>query len=198
MLYRIARILAFFVLHVAFFLKIANKENMKYEDGCIYIANHKSNWDPVVLGFSVKNKPVCYLAKEELFSTKTLDYLMRGLNCIPVSRSNGDIKAVKTALHALKNNKNLGIFPEGTRSKDGKLLPFEQGAALIAIRAGVPIIPTYIKGNYKLFKKVTIYAGKPIFIKSFTEGKKTSEAVKALTEHLEKVIGEMEKSAWEK
>jgi 1-acyl-sn-glycerol-3-phosphate acyltransferase len=85
----------------------------------------------------------------------------------------------------------LGIFPEGTRSKDGSILPFEQGAALLAMRAGVPVIPVYIKGGYKLFHQIKVYAGKPVDLKEIAGDKINSSAINKATEYLHDTIVEM-------
>lgn len=183
-MYILARIFAFLVLVPFFFLTVKGKENLRVKGGAIIIANHTSNWDPVVLGFSVKHKPVCYLAKEELYKNVIVRRILLSLHTIPLARGKGDVHAVKAAVFALNAQKILGIFPEGTRSKTKTLLPFQPGAALLALKTSVPIIPVYIKGEYKLFRKITVYAGEPIFLKDITGDKPTSENIKAGTKVL--------------
>jgi 1-acyl-sn-glycerol-3-phosphate acyltransferase len=87
----------------------------------------------------------------------------------------------------------LGIFPEGTRSKDGGILPFQQGAALLSMRAGVPVIPVYIKGGYKLFHQVRVYVEPPILLKDIAGEKTSGEAIKKATVYLHDKMVEMSK-----
>ncbi|MGI6152417.1 MAG: lysophospholipid acyltransferase family protein [Christensenellaceae bacterium] len=191
MIYFLARVLAYIVLIPLFFVRVKGRKNYKIDSGCVVIANHTSNWDPIVLGHSILYKPVCYLAKEELFKGKTANWFLTRLNAVPVSRGKGDLKAIKTALSVLKAGKFLGVFPEGTRSKDGELLPFEQGAALMALRAGVPVLPVYIKGTYKPFRPVTVTIDPPIDLKEITGDKVNSEAINKGTAYLHDKLQEM-------
>jgi len=193
MLFSFLRILAYIVLMPVFFIKVIGKENLKVEGGSVIIAHHTSNWDPIILGFVVKHKPVSYMAKEELYKNKVARWFLLSLYTIPVSRGKSDLKAVKTAIEALKQGRMLGIFPEGTRSKDGSVLPFQQGAALLSMRAGVPVIPVYIKGGYKLFHQVKVYVDPPIMLSDIAGEKTSGEAIKKATGYLQDKIVEMSK-----
>lgn len=194
MVYFIARILAFIVLEFSFFLRVKGRKNSRIEGGSVVIANHKSNWDPIVLGHSITSRPVCYMAKEELYKNKIARWFLLKLNSMPVARNKGDLVAIKTAIKALKDGKMLGIFPEGTRSKTGSMLPFQQGAALMALKAGVPVLPVYIAGRYKLFHPVTVHIGEPVDLKQIVGEKVNSETITHGTRHLEKVMAEMERA----
>lgn len=198
MIYFLARVFAFIVLMPCFFVKRVNKQNLKIKNGCVVICNHKSNWDPIILGHSILTQPVCYMAKEELFQNKVANFFLTRLHAIPVARGKSDMKAVKTGLNALKNGKILGIFPEGTRGDNGGLLPFEPGAALMALRAGVPVVPVYIEGNYKLFHQIKVYAHPAIDLKSVVGDKTNSKTIEQATEYLQKVMQEMSIKACQK
>ncbi|HBU12140.1 MAG TPA: 1-acyl-sn-glycerol-3-phosphate acyltransferase [Clostridiales bacterium] len=198
MFYAFIRILAFIVLMPIFFIRVKGKENLKVEGGSVIIANHTSNWDPIILGFIVKHTPVCYMAKKELYSNGVKRLFLRLLQTIPVERGKGDLKAVKTALSALKDGKMLGIFPEGTRKggENGEIGPFEQGAALLALRADVPVIPVYLHaGGYRLFHRVTAYAAPPVYLRDVVGERTSSSAIGGATEYLrEQMIELREKS----
>ena len=113
---------------------------------------------------------------------------MRRLHAIPVARGKAISSAVKTGLSALKSGKILGIFPEGHRSETGSLLPFEPGAALMALRADVPVVPVYISGNYKLFHQIKlIYVSRDPF-EGYRGDKTNSAAIEKATEHLKAVM----------
>lgn len=193
MFFSFLRILAYIVLMPIFFIKVIGKENLRVPSGSVIISHHTSNWDPIILGFIVKHKPVSYMAKEELYKNKVARFFLLHLHTISVSRGKGDLKAVKTALNALKEGRMLGIFPEGTRSKDGSILPFEQGTALLALRADVPVIPVYIKGGYKLFHQIKCYVEAPIDLKEIVGDRKSSQAIAQATEYLHDKMVEMSK-----
>ena len=74
MVYFLARVLAYIVLIPCFFVRRIHKENLNIRNGCVVICNHKSNWDPIVLGHSIMSQPVCYMAKEELFQNKVANF----------------------------------------------------------------------------------------------------------------------------
>ncbi|MBC5647148.1 lysophospholipid acyltransferase family protein [Christensenella tenuis] len=198
MVYFFARILAYIILMPVFFVKVVHKENLRIHGGCVVICNHISNWDPIVLGHSVKTQPVCYMAKEELFRNRMANWFLRRLHAIPVARGKSDLKAVKTGLSALKSGKILGIFPEGHRSETGELLPFEPGAALMALRADVPVVPVYISGNYKPFRQVKLYTHPAIRLKDVVGEKTNSAAIEKATEYLKTVMLELEEQACQK
>lgn len=196
MLYRLVHFLANIVLEVAFFLRIRGAENYKQiRGGFIVICNHTSNWDPIILGYSVKTKPVRYLAKEELFHNKFAAFMLKHLYAVPIARGTGDVGAIKAALQILADNDILGIFPEGTRSKTGELGGFEPGAALLALRAKVPVVPAYICGGYKLFHRVTIRFGKPVALSEMFPGKAKGATIREATEVLRKSMQELEAQA---
>ncbi len=194
MFYAFLRVLAFIVLMPVFFIRVIGKENFRApKGGSVVIAHHTSNWDPIILGFVVKHKPVSYMAKEELYKTAVARFFLKLLYTIPVARGKGDLKAIKTAIGALKGGRMLGIFPEGTRSKGGSVLPFEQGAALLALRADVPVIPVYIKGGYKLFHQIKVYVDPPIDLKAVAGEKINSSSINKATEYLHDKVVEMSK-----
>lgn len=186
MIYGVAWVLSIFVLGFAFFLKIRGAQNFRgIEGGCLIVCNHRSNWDPIVLGRSVRGRPVWYLAKEELFRHPLARFFLTRLHAIPISRGAGDIGAVKTALKALREGKILGMFPEGTRAKGGGgLQPFEAGAALLALRSKVPVVPAYIHGKYKFWHRVSITFGKPIDLSQMFPGRVNSVQVEKATQVL--------------
>ncbi|MDD7517600.1 lysophospholipid acyltransferase family protein [Ruminococcus flavefaciens] len=139
------------------------KENIPNDTTVIYASNHRSNADPPLLGCGAKGK-FAFMAKEELFKNKLFAWLIRSLGAFPVARGKGDTTVIDTSVERLDNGKNLMIFPEGTRSKDGKVGRGHTGAALISARSGKPIIPVGICYGDKLrFRtKITVKFGKPI------------------------------------
>lgn len=161
--YRLLRFLAVIVFHTIYPLKYHNKERLKnLQTPCIVIGNHKHFLDPIAVAFQIKNKPVYYFAKKELFENKIVASFLKNAYGIPVSRKKSDMQAMRTALKVLKQGNILGIFPEGTRHKEGVMKDVESGTSLIALRSKVPVIPIYIKGKISAFKMNHVYVGEPI------------------------------------
>ena len=143
--------------------EVHGQENVPKEGGAIIAANHISSWDPPFVGAFCPRR-VSFMAKKELFENSIFSSIITSLGAFPVNRGAADRNAIKTALTVLGEGKCLGLFPEGTRSKSGKLGEPEAGIGLIAYKANVPIVPVAITGtNGKgLFPKFTIRFGKPI------------------------------------
>ena len=148
--------------------KILGLENIPAEGGFILSANHVSNWDPPFLG-TFSSRPVCYMAKEELFKNPVFGAAIRALNAFPVRRGAADKTAIKNAVKILKESKCLGLFPEGTRSKTGKIGKAESGVSILAAMTKVPIVPAAIVNTEKIFSadekfpRLVLVIGRPIY-----------------------------------
>lgn len=163
MFYAIAKFLVRIAMSIAFNLHFDGRENIPENTPVIYASNHRTNADPPLVGCATPGKHA-FMAKEELFKNKLFGGLIKALGAFPVSRGKGDTGVIDKAVAALDSGKSLMIFPEGTRSKDGKVHKGHSGAALIAARSGKCIIPVGIVFCEKLrFRtKVTVTYGKPI------------------------------------
>lgn len=172
--------------------RVLGKERLP-EGGALICPNHTRNSDPllVVFAMGLKNGPQI-MAKEELSRIPLVGYLLKKAGLIFVKRGAADISAVRSALKALKAGRKLLIFPEGTRHEEtgeGKT-----GAAMIAIRAGVPILPMYIPAKKLWFRRTPVVFGEPYL--PFTEERKpTTEDYRAATEELMARIRELEAQA---
>lgn len=142
-------------------MKLSGAERIPAEGGFIVCANHLSNRDPFYLALCSK-RHFHFMAKAELFKFKPLAAFLRGLDAFPVDRGHSDLSAVRTALQLVKEGHGLGIFPQGTRSKDNTPTPMLGGVSLIAMRANVPVIPAYIGGPYRLFRRTPVRFGAPV------------------------------------
>ena len=155
---------------------VIGAENIPANGAFILAANHVSNWDPPFLGTFIKRE-VYYMGKEELFKNPVMAAICRGLHVFPVKRGAADKTAIKTAVKLLKDGKCLGIFPEGTRSKTGKLGKAEAGVSLIAAMTKSPIIPAAIVNTEKIFTREAIFPplavvyGSPIKFSGSTKDK---------------------------
>ena len=177
------------ILHVifpAFFRLLGAKdfgaENMPQEGGVIVAANHMSNWDPPFLA-SFLQRPGSYMAKQELFEIPIFGTVIRWLFAFPVRRGAADRSAVKAAVKELRAGRCVGIFPEGTRSKDGEVHKFGAGVALLAAMSGAPVVPAAIMGTDKM-KCLKVAYGEPLRF----EGKADREALDAFSQKIRKEI----------
>jgi len=149
--YIIAKIKFLIIFKLFFRLKVTGQQNIPQNGPFIIVANHSSLLDPVILGVSLKPK-IIFLAAAYLFKIHWLGYLLRKANAIPVQGEN-DIKPIKKALKILQQGGVLGIFPEGGVDRQKNNLPVKAGAAYLATRAGVPIVPVVIKGADKVLPR---------------------------------------------
>ena len=148
-------------VHFIFRIEILGEENIPKDGPCMVCLNHISAWDPPVVVLSFKRR-VRFMAKHELFKIPVVSWVLKAMDTIPLKRGASDIAAFKAALGALKNGEVLGIFPTGTRERIKKDAPVKSGAALIASKSGAPVVPVYIKADYKPFSKIKIVVGKPM------------------------------------
>jgi 1-acyl-sn-glycerol-3-phosphate acyltransferase len=141
--YWIGRALCRFLLFFIWRWDVEGLENFPSEGPVIVVANHVSYWDPVLIG-SALPRQVFFMAKKELFSIPVLGFSLKSWGVFPVDRSRPDRGAIKRALDLLKQGQVVVVFPEGTRSKTGSLLPPSTGAAYFATRTGAPVCPAAI------------------------------------------------------
>ncbi len=163
-LYVIGRTLLMPIFKLLFFYKINGKENVPDDGPYIICSNHLSNCDPVFLAITQKRQ-IYYMAKIELFKNPVMGWLYRHLGAFPVQRGAGDGKAINEAENIVRDGKLLGIFIEGTRSKTGEFLRPKSGAAIVAQKMNVPVVPVCITPKNKkirAFQKVTVSVGKPM------------------------------------
>lgn len=166
-------------------VEIIGKENIPDEGGVILCCNHISNFDPPLLGGYIK-RPIHYMAKQELFEKPLLKSLLPKLGAFPVRRGMSDKQALRTAMNLLKDGHMLGLFPEGTRSKDGVLQKGLSGAGFFALRTEATVIPCAIIGPYKRSQPLKLVYGKPIDFSQLREEKVSADVA---TEYIMKHIG---------
>lgn len=160
------------------------------KSGVLLCPNHSSNWDPVLIGTKL---PVNYrlhvMAKEELFRNPVLGWIIRKLGAFPVSRGSNDISTVRTSIQAIKDGDNLLIFPEGTVVRngvgyvDGLAAHAKAGAAMIGVRTGATLIPVFMDGEKKLFRRTRIIFGEP-YQPVYTGRHGTSEEMQKIADDL--------------
>lgn len=169
-MFYICKYLVWVWFHIAYSLKFEGRKNIPKKTQVIYASNHRSYADPPLVCTGARGK-CSFMAKEELFEKKLFAWLIRSLGAFPVARGKGDSTVIDTAVDRLNNKKSLIIFPEGTRSKDGKVQRGHTGAALIAAKTGKPVIPVGVVYGEKLkFRtKVRVIYGEPIMPEEYCE-----------------------------
>lgn len=148
-LYGVARMVIGFFLRCYFRQEVDGAEKVPPSGGFVLAANHASYLDPPALGVACP-RPVHFMAKSELFKVPVLGAVLPEVGAFPVHRGAADRKAIRHALEILAGGGVVGVFPEGTRSRTGELLAPQGGAALLALKAGVPVVPAAIWGTNRV------------------------------------------------
>lgn len=154
-------------LRFAFRLKPTGvEENLPPEGACLICANHISAADFISVA-AVCRRRVCFLAKKELFAIPIVGWLMRRLGAVRVDRGAADVGAIRKMLALLEAGEAVSVFPQGHRykGKNPADTPIKDGAGMLAVRAGCPVVPVCIKvkkERYALFRRVDVIYGAPI------------------------------------
>ena len=159
-------------------------------NGVLLCPNHSSNWDPILVALRL---PVNYrlhiMAKVDLFKNPILAWILRRLGAFPVSRGSSDIQSVKTAMQAIKSGDNLLIFPEGTTIHngigyvDGLPAHAKAGVAVIGVRTGATLVPVFVDGPKKPFRRTRIIFGEP-YTPVYTGRHGTSEEMQKIADDI--------------
>lgn len=181
MLYYILVPLAWVLAHIVFRPQVIGRENLIKGRGFILAPNHRSALDPVFVvvsdGYFWLHKMRIF-AKKELFQGKPLlAWFLRQMGAVSVKNGRDDLSTLDNTIQECRTGRGLLLFPEGTRSKDGRLLPPKSGAFVVADQAAVDMIPCRIlydtpDGRLKLFCRIRICFGKPISAEQLALGEK--------------------------
>jgi 1-acyl-sn-glycerol-3-phosphate acyltransferase len=146
-LWKLAQTFCRIVTTCSFDLKVYGLRNFPRHGAVLLVANHQSYLDPVLIGVRLP-RPISYIAKSELFENRHADRLLRWLHGFPVRQGSVDMRAVRETISRLRSGDALAIFPEGSRTDNGDMLPLARGVGFIIRRAKVPVIPVAIDGAY--------------------------------------------------
>lgn len=192
--FRLVRALFLLVLRPTIGFRIEGLEHVPASGPILVVCNHLHNADPVLISAAFP-RPLHFMAKKELFSIPVIGWLIRRVGSFPVDRGRADRAALRRAEAVLQQGIAVGMFPEGTRSVSRSLQRAHPGAALVALRSGVPVLPVVITGSERLpgngakarreagvaepdpgHKGVRVQIGEPFHLPSPPSGRLTSEA----------------------
>ncbi len=172
----VLRPIALLLSRIFFKIQFHRVENVPKEGACILTPNHESFADPIWITIPIKRR-VRYMAWERFFRVPVLGTVMRVFGAFPVKLETTDTAAQREAIELIKSGNLLVIFPEGGRTKTGKLMPFKAGAFRLALTHGVPIVPVTIDGGYAIWSihrllprpgRLTITYHPPIYTEQFS------------------------------
>jgi 1-acyl-sn-glycerol-3-phosphate acyltransferase len=192
----LARIFA----RLLFRFRIYHRERLPQTGGIILAANHQSYFDPPLVGICSR-RPVHYLARKTLMDWPFFGPMFPDMNVIPVDRDGNDMSALKTVIRKIREGEGVVLFPEGTRSPDGRLQPAQAGVGLVIAKTLAPVVPMRIFGSHEAFPRgsnrvkfhpIRVVIGEPIVFTKEDVGKGAREDYQRLSQRVMDAIGTLE------
>ncbi len=176
MIFRITRFILRLLFRLFYRWQFVGVENVPAKGGLLVVPNHASFLDPLLVGSAITCRKTRFMAKRELFKIRPFAWFIGSLGAFPVSRGAADRLALRTIFELLAQGQSVLLFPEGTRTLDGRLGEVNRGSGFIALGGKAPILPIFIKGSYQLwpkgkllpclFGRITISFGTPIELRA--------------------------------
>ena len=188
---------------LVFGLRVEGVERIPRSGAFIVVANHCSNLDPPMLGWATGHqvgRVVHFMAKIEMRTWPLIGWLATQSGVYFVRRGEGDRAAQRFSLSTLADGRPIAMFPEGTRSRDGRMRDFRDGAAFLAIRSGAPVLPVGIAGSHRMFPdrsrwphrtQVVMRIGDPFTLPRQGEGRLNREELAEATRRVEAAVAEL-------
>ena len=132
--------------------RVFNPERVPMTGPVVFACNHASHLDPPLVGSGVR-RPINYLSRDTLFRFPVMGWLLRKWNCVPVNRDGAGAAGLKAILDRLLAGGAIILFPEGTRTRDGRLQPARSGIGLTVIKSAAVVIPVRVFGTYEAFNR---------------------------------------------
>ncbi|MBI5380076.1 MAG: (d)CMP kinase [Nitrospirae bacterium] len=202
LLYRISYPLLYLLCRILFRLQVAGRERIPVGEGAILAANHVSYLDPPLIAVAV-GRAISSVARHGLFDVPVLGRVIRWYGAFPVHQEAIDIGAVKESLKRLKQGELLLIFPEGERSADGRMRPPMPGVAMLALQAGVKVVPTLIEGaeqalpvgaKWIRLRPIKVTFGAPLKFSPPVMGKRNKEFYQSVSQRIMEEIARLKEA----
>ncbi len=202
--YRMTCSIFWMCLRVCNRIKMFGIQNVPETGGLIIATNHASYLDPPAVGAcTYRTRMTHFMARDTLFVKPLMGAFLHKVGVIPLDREKGDIKAMRTAIHLLKNGAAVALFPEGTRSETGELQPPKPGVGFLVAKGQAPVVPVYVHGSYEAWSKhsgglkrepVNVIFGKLITREEIDRIGKGREAYSLIGELIMKRIAELKEN----
>ena len=191
MFYRFGRALIKLLNLILYNIHVEGEENIPKTGGVVLCPNHISNYDPLAVATHMKRQ-VHFMAKAELYKNFIVRKVLLAVGTIPVDRGKVSLETLKESLRVLKNGEILGIFPEGTRVKNGERRKPMEGFVVFALKTKSPILPVHIEGEYKFRGKINIKIGKPIELNEYYGKKVKPEEMSKISEKIMDIVYDLQ------
>jgi len=198
--YSMAQAMIRFFCRLLFGLRIHGAENLRFDENFFFASNHISWYDPPLVG-SALEREIWFVAKKELFRNRFFSWLIRKYHAIPIDREGFDKSTIKAIDQAFERGDSVLMFPEGTRSKTGRIKDFKPGIGMIAYRSGKTIVPVYIKGSNVLREcflkkaRLEVRIGRAIFIPDSYESEDRKKDYSVLSNMIHETMKMLEDEA---
>ncbi len=202
--YQAARFITWCWFRLFYRLRIEGREKLPLTGPVLLVCNHQSFLDPLLIGMATGPRPMHMLARRNLFKPFFMGWLLKSLNGIPVDRGTADIASMRRCIEIIKEGVGLSIFPEGTRTEDGRVLPFKSGMLLIARRSGAMIVPMAIAGSFEawprrrklphLTGRITVRFGDPVTGEQLQTAGDDARLLERFREQMQQMVDELEKN----
>jgi len=193
--FRFARWCCKVFCNLFFRIQVYGRENVPDEGAFLLVGNHQSYLDPVFCGIPLK-RPLYFLARDSLWKSKFFGWLISSVNTIPVRQGKADLSAMKKIIGKLKEGSGVCLFPEGTRTSDGKITPFKGGFGLLCRRGEAAVVPVMIDGAFECWpRRKKIFSPGEIVLcygKSITAGEVANMSDRELAELLTDTLRRMQ------
>ncbi|MBN1885643.1 MAG: (d)CMP kinase [Candidatus Krumholzibacteriota bacterium] len=192
--FRLSQMLVRTIARVLFGLRIVGAENLRWREHYLFACNHISYADPPVVGCAL-DRETWFVAKKELFSNRLFAWLIRTYHAIEIDRDGFDRRALQRILELLASGESALMFPEGTRSRTGRLGTVKSGLGMIAIKSRVPVVPVYVTGTNALRaciarrRRLEVRIGPPVRIPPGWEPEDRKQAYATFARMVQEEIG---------
>ena len=150
--FRFARWCCKVFCNLFFRIQVYGRENVPDEGPFVLVSNHQSYLDPVFCGIPLK-RPLYFLARGSLWKSRFFGWLISSVNTIPVKQGKADLSAMRKVIGKLKEGSGVCLFPEGTRTSDGKIASLKSGVGFLCRRAEAAVVPAVVDGAFECWPR---------------------------------------------